>query len=136
MKTKIIASLAALLALTLTGFSEDKTDHGNTIDVTSKNWEAEVVKSDKPVVVDFWAPWCGPCMKLGPHVAALSKENKNVKFAKVNVDDEEALAKNFNAEVIPYLLVLKEGKKIADHTGYLEPGELKKFVDEAVKMAK
>ena len=136
MKIKILASFAALLALTLTGFSEDKADHGNTVQVDSKNWEAEVVKSDKPVLVDFWAPWCGPCMKLGPHVAALSKVDKDVKFVKVNIDENEALAKQFDVTAIPYLVVLKGGKKVADYKGYMEPAELKKFLDAAVKKAK
>ena len=135
MKTRILTSLVALLALTVTGFTAEA-DHGNTVQVTSKNWEAEVVKSDKPVLVDFWAPWCGPCMKLGPHVAALSKEDKDVKFAKVNIDENEDLAKKFDVTAIPYLIVLKGGKKIADYAGYMEPAELKKFVDAAAAKAK
>jgi thioredoxin 1 len=136
MKTNIIASLAALLALTLTGFAEEKSDHGAVVTVDSKNWEAEVVKSDKPVLVDFWAPWCGPCVKLGPHVVALSKEDKNVKYVKVNIDENEALAKQFGIQAIPYLAVLKGGKKVDDTKGYMEKDALKKFVDAAAAKAK
>ena len=135
MKKQFLLSFALIAAVALS-FVKAAEDHGNTVAVTSKTWESEVVKSDKPVVVDFWATWCGPCMKLGPHVAALSKELKDVKFAKVDVDANQELADKFSVTAIPYLVVLKNGQKIADTKGYMEPAELKKFVDDAVKKAK
>ena len=131
---------AALAILALHGAvlrAAETEDHGKTVAVTNKNWKQEVEDSDKPVLVDFWATWCGPCMKLGPHVAALSKEMTNVKFAKVNVDENEEISNKFNVTVIPYLVVLFHGKKIAEYReGYLDPDQLKKFVSDAVSKAK
>ena len=112
-------------------------DPGKTVPVNSKNWKQEVEDSDKPVLIDFWATWCGPCMKLGPNVAALSKEMTNVKFAKVNLDDSQDIADKFNVVIIPYLMVMYHGKKIAEYKeGYMEPDQLKKFVTDAVSKAK
>ena len=137
MKTKLISSLAVALLFAGIGIAADKNeDHGNTVVGTSKNWSDEVLKSDKPVLVDFWAPWCGPCMKLGPHVVSLSKKETGVKFVKVNFDENEALEKEFKIEAIPHLLVFKGGKKIGETAGYMEEAELKKFIDDAVKKAK
>lgn len=137
MKTRLISSLATLLLFAGFAPAADKhEDHGNTVAVTSKNWEAEVIKSDKPVLVDFWAPWCGPCMKLGPHVASLSKKNTDVKFVKVNYDDNEKLVASYKIEAIPHLIVFSGGKKIAETEGYMDEADLKKFVDAAVKKAK
>ena len=137
MKTLFLSSLA-LLAIALPGVADEKKaeDHGNTIAISSKNWETEVVHSDKPVLLDFWAPWCGPCMKLGPEVAELSKELTTVKFGKVNLDENEDIARKFDVSVIPYLIVLQHGEKLADTKGFLPPDELKKFVTDALKKAK
>lgn len=137
MKKTLFNSLASILLLAGCSFAADKNeDHGNTVAVTSKNWEAEVIKSDKPVLVDFWAPWCGPCMKLGPHVVALSKKDSSVKYVKVNYDDNEQLVREFKIESIPHLIVFSGGKKIAETEGYMDEPGLKKFVEEAVKKAK
>ncbi len=137
MKTNILLSFSALLLIAGALLAvDDKHDHGNTVAVDAKNWEDEVVKSDKPVLVDFWAPWCGPCMKLGPHVASLSKKQTDVKFVKVNLDDNEALAAKFKVETIPHLLVLKGGKVIGESGGYMEEADLAKFVNDSVKQAK
>ena len=137
MKKTLISSLATVLLMAGAIIAADKhEDHGNTVAVTSKNWEAEVIKSDKPVLVDFWAPWCGPCMKLGPHVVSLSKKNTDVKFVKVNYDDNEKLVAEFKIEAIPHLIVFSGGKKVAETEGYMDESELKKFVDGAVKKAK
>jgi thioredoxin 1 len=137
MKNRLISSLASVLLFAGAAVAADKhEDHGNTVAVTSKTWEAEVIKSDKPVLVDFWAPWCGPCMKLGPHVVSLSKKNTGVKFVKVNFDDNEELVKSFKIEAIPHLIVFSGGKKVAETEGYMDEAELSKFVDAAVKKAK
>ena len=81
------------------------------IKITKDNFEAEVVKAGRPVLVDFWATWCGPCMMLGPVIAEIAEERKDViKVGKVNVDEQPELANAFGIASIPTLVVLKNGK--------------------------
>lgn len=78
--------------------------------VTQENFEKEVINSDIPVIVDFWAPWCGPCKMLSPILAEVAAENTSFKVAKINVDEESALAEGIGVMSIPTLAVYKEGK--------------------------
>lgn len=80
------------------------------IHVTNDNFEAEVLQSDKPVVIDFWAVWCGPCQMLGPVFEEMSNEVQDVKFVKVNVDEEPDLASRYGVMSIPTLILIKDGK--------------------------
>ena len=81
------------------------------ITITSENYENEVIKSDKPVLLDFWAPWCGPCKMMSPVISDLAKELEGkVKVCKINVDEQEALASQFSVMSIPFLAVMKNGK--------------------------
>ena len=80
------------------------------ITLTKENFEAEAIKSDKPVLVDFWAVWCPPCMMQSPIVDALAEERSDVKVCKVNVDEQPELAAAFRVENIPTLVVIKNGK--------------------------
>ena len=90
------------------------------ITITKENFEAEVLKSDMPVLLDFWAPWCGPCMMLSPTLAEIAKENEgNLKVGKVNVDDEMELAMQFGVTSIPLLVVMKDGKIVNKSLGYI-----------------
>lgn len=78
--------------------------------ITKENFENEVLKSDKPVLVDFWAAWCGPCQMLLPVIEELSNEVSNAKICKVNVDEQPELAAQFKIMTIPTLLVIKDGQ--------------------------
>jgi thioredoxin 1 len=81
------------------------------MNITKNNFEQEVLHSDKPVLIDFWAPWCGPCRLLSPVISEIAEEyGDKIKVCKVNVDDEGELAASFNVMSIPTLVVVKDGK--------------------------
>ena len=94
------------------------------VNVTNDTFEAEVLKSDKPVLVDFWADWCPPCKMLGPVVEALAAEHPEYKVCKVNVDAEQALAMQFNVMNIPTVLVFKNGEKAQQGVGFMPKDKL------------
>ena len=88
------------------------------VTLTKENFESEVLRSDKTVLVDFWASWCGPCMMLAPTIAEIADEYADtVKVAKINVDDAQELALSFGVESIPTLMVFKDGKVINTSVG-------------------
>ena len=90
------------------------------ITITKSNFESEVLNSPIPVVVDFWATWCGPCRQIAPAIAELAEEyDGKVKVGKVNVDDEPELASQFKIVSIPTIVVVKEGKISAKAVGYM-----------------
>lgn len=96
--------------------------------LNEKNFDREVMQSDKPVLVDFWASWCGPCMMVSPIVDELAEEITDVSFCKVNVDDERELAIKFGIESIPTLLLFENGKIKNKLIGAVPKSELEKFV--------
>ena len=101
------------------------------IELTSANFEAEVLKSDKPVLVDFWAPWCGPCRMLGPIVAEVAKEKAGtLKVCKVNVDEASDLAAKYGINSIPALFLFKDGKVAAQSVGFMQKPDLERFVSQ------
>lgn len=90
----------------------------SAIDVTSATWAAEVVSSDLPVVVDFWAPWCGPCRMVGPEIDKLAVQYAGkVKFVKVNVDESPDIASKFDVLSIPTIIKVVGGERVAQVVG-------------------
>ena len=98
------------------------------VQITAQNYEAEVINSDKPVLIDFWAPWCGPCKMLGPVIAEIAEEHDEIKVGKVNVDEESALAEQFGVMSIPTLVMMKEGKLVNSFTGYAPKESIENFI--------
>ena len=103
------------------------------ITVTAANFEAEVVNSDIPVLLDFWATWCGPCKMIAPYVAEISAAYAGrIKVGKVNVDEEPQLAMQFRISAIPTLLIFKNGRITAENVGYLSQQKLEAMVNKAL----
>ncbi len=88
-----------------------------TVEITNENFEEKVIKSDKPVILDFWATWCGPCRMLAPTLEEIAEERSDVTVGKVNVDEQAELADKFGIMSIPTLLVFKNGKQTAKSIG-------------------
>jgi thioredoxin 1 len=90
----------------------------NVITLTEANFDAEVLASDTPVVVDYWAPWCGPCRLLGPVIEQIADERSaTIKVGKVNVDDEPALATRAGVRGIPFVVLYRDGQPVAQSVG-------------------
>lgn len=89
----------------------------SAISVNRNNFNQEVLNSDKPVLIDFWAPWCGPCRMVVPLVEEIAKERSDIKVVKINVDEEQELAMQFGVMSIPTLVVMKNGKIVNQVTG-------------------
>ena len=87
------------------------------IKITKENFDAEVKQSSLPVLLDFWAPWCGPCRMVGPIIDEIAKENSDIKVGKINVDEENELAGTFGVMSIPTLVVVKDGQIVQRSVG-------------------
>lgn len=103
---------------------------GKIVNVTDDTFGVEVLKSKKLVIVDFWAPWCGPCQMMGPVFESLSNKYKDkLKFVKVNTDEYSELATNFKIQGIPALVVVNKGKEVNRMVGFVPEPHLKKNID-------
>ncbi len=105
----------------------------NIVNATDASFENDVLKSDIPVVVDFWAVWCGPCKAIAPHLEALANEKSGrIKIVKVDVDNSPGVAMKYNVRSIPTLLLVKDGKVLAQQVGALSRAGIDKFVAPAL----
>ena len=89
----------------------------SAVNININNFQEEVMHSDRPVLLDFWAPWCGPCRMVGPVVEEIAAERSDVKVCKINVDEESELAGRFGVMSIPTLVVIRDGKEVRRSTG-------------------
>jgi len=102
---------------------------GAISDVTDANFQAEVLESDTPVLVDFWAPWCGPCRVIAPHLEELAAEKPELRIVKLNVDENPATAAQYNVMSIPTLLLFKHGQVAKQIVGALPKKRLEEEIE-------
>ena len=102
------------------------------IEVTNANFEEKVINSEKPVLIDFWAEWCGPCRMLAPSIEAIASEREDIVVGKINVDVEGKLAMTFGIDSIPTLVIVKDGQTIARLVGYNSKTIVNGFIDKNV----
>ena len=100
------------------------------LEVTRENFEEEVLKSEKTVLVDFYADWCDPCKRLEPTIQKIANENENVKVVRVNVDQEEELATEYEAFSIPTLVIIKDGTETARGVGVMRKSEIVNMLEQ------
>lgn len=106
----------------------------NTVELSDQNFGAEVLKSNTPVLVDFWAPWCGPCLAIGPLLDELAGEYKGrIKVGKMNVDDNAHVPAQFGVRSIPFMVVFKGGEVVETMVGAVPKIKLKDMIEKVLK---
>lgn len=101
----------------------------SVITITKENFQTEVMMSDKPVLIDLWASWCGPCQMLSPLVDQVAEERNDIKVGKINVDENPELAQAFGVQSIPLLVLVKNGKITAQSLGYVPKEKIIQLID-------
>ena len=104
---------------------------GAVAEFTDENFDAEVLQSDGPVLVDFWAPWCGPCRQIAPMIDELARDNPGIKIGKVNIDDNPQAAQRYGVSSIPTLLVFKGGEVSESFVGVRPKAQLQEALNAA-----
>jgi thioredoxin 1 len=102
---------------------------GSINDVTDTSFQAEVLESDRPVLVDFWAPWCGPCRVIAPHLEQLNDEQENLRVVKLNVDENQQTAAQYNVMAIPTLILFKNGQPAKEIRGAMPKKRLEQELE-------
>ena len=97
---------------------------------TSQNFESEVLESEVPVLVDFYADWCGPCKMMAPVLEELEKSRGDILVGKVDVDEQGALARQYSISAVPTLVLFKDGREVKRNSGFLPKEALERFIDE------
>lgn len=126
--SRAIATVCFIISITIKKPMPRRKSKMSVITVTKENFTDEVINSDKPVLLDFWASWCGPCMMMSPVVDEVAEENPDIKTGKINVDEQPELAQSFGVESIPMLAYIKDGK-LADYSiGYVPKENVLKLI--------
>ena len=100
----------------------------SVVHITKDNFESLVNQNEKAVLIDFWAPWCGPCQMVGPIIEEIAAERDDIIVGKINVDDEMELARQFRIVSIPTIIVMKNGEKVATSVGYKPKADILKLL--------
>ena len=105
---------------------------GNLPEVTDNNFQAEVLEADRPVLVDFWAPWCGPCRIIAPHLEELQNEREDIRIVKLNVDENPQTSAQYNVMSIPLLILFKDGQVAHQIIGAMPKSRLVQEIEPAL----
>lgn len=102
----------------------------SAINISKSNFQEEVIHSDKPVLLDFWAPWCGPCRMVVPLVDEIAQERNDIKVGKINIDEQAELASKFGIMTIPTLLVIKDGQIVNKAIGARSKNKILELIEQ------
>ena len=102
----------------------------SVLHITEENFEKEVLQADKPVLIDFWATWCGPCQMIAPHLEEIVAEDESITIGKIDVDQEMPLAIRFGITSIPTLIVMEKGQVVKQALGYRPKADILKLLED------